>query len=58
MLIDFNFNEWKELGGGGFLEFVGVWVYSDNKDFGFSSLEFIKVWVLLFVVLLLFVFGD
>ncbi|XP_006533937.1 rho GTPase-activating protein 23 isoform X10 [Mus musculus] len=41
-LTDLNFNEWKELGGGGPQESVGVRPHSDNKDSGLSSLESTK----------------
>lgn len=41
-LTDLNFNEWKELGGGGPPEPVGVRPHSDNKDSGLSSLESTK----------------
>ncbi|XP_076791994.1 rho GTPase-activating protein 23 isoform X5 [Arvicanthis niloticus] len=41
-LTDLNFNEWKELGGGGPPEPAGVRPHSDNKDSGLSSLESTK----------------
>nr|XP_039332319.1 rho GTPase-activating protein 23 isoform X4 [Saimiri boliviensis boliviensis] len=41
-LTDLNFNEWKELGGGGPLEPAGARAHSDNKDSGLSSLESTK----------------
>lgn len=41
-LTDLNFNEWKELGGGGTPESAGVRPHSDNKDSGLSSLESTK----------------
>ncbi|XP_067571683.1 rho GTPase-activating protein 23 isoform X3 [Pseudorca crassidens] len=41
-LTDLNFNEWKELGGGGPPEPVGPRAHSDNKDSGLSSLESTK----------------
>lgn len=41
-LTDLNFNEWKELGGGGAPEPVGPRTHSDNKDSGLSSLESTK----------------
>lgn len=41
-LTDLNFNEWKELGGGGPPESAGVRPHSDNKDSGLSSLESTK----------------
>ncbi|XP_032135708.1 rho GTPase-activating protein 23 isoform X3 [Sapajus apella] len=42
-LTDLNFNEWKELGGGGPPEPAGARAHSDNKDSGLSSLESTKV---------------
>ncbi|XP_069884296.1 rho GTPase-activating protein 23 isoform X1 [Dipodomys merriami] len=41
-LTDLNFNEWKELGGGGAPEPPGARALSDNKDSGLSSLESTK----------------
>lgn len=42
-LTDLNFNEWKELGGGGGPpEPAGPRAHSDNKDSGLSSLESTK----------------
>ncbi|XP_032354555.1 LOW QUALITY PROTEIN: rho GTPase-activating protein 23 [Camelus ferus] len=41
-LTDLNFNEWKELGGGGPPEPAGQRAHSDNKDSGLSSLESTK----------------
>ncbi|XP_046276349.1 rho GTPase-activating protein 23 isoform X4 [Marmota monax] len=41
-LTDLNFNEWKELGGGGGPEPTGARAHSDNKDSGLSSLESTK----------------
>ncbi|XP_063574238.1 rho GTPase-activating protein 23 isoform X7 [Pongo abelii] len=41
-LTDLNFNEWKELGGGGPPEPAGARAHSDNKDSGLSSLESTK----------------
>ncbi|XP_054986469.1 rho GTPase-activating protein 23 isoform X2 [Sorex araneus] len=41
-LTDLNFNEWKELGGGGAPEPAGPRAHSDNKDSGLSSLESTK----------------
>ncbi|XP_049558659.1 rho GTPase-activating protein 23 isoform X3 [Orcinus orca] len=41
-LTDLNFNDWKELGGGGSPEPVGPRAHSDNKDSGLSSLESTK----------------
>ncbi|XP_006889532.1 PREDICTED: rho GTPase-activating protein 23 [Elephantulus edwardii] len=41
-LTDLNFNEWKELGGGGPPEAAGPRAHSDNKDSGLSSLESTK----------------
>uniref|UniRef100_A0A452R879 Rho GTPase activating protein 23 n=1 Tax=Ursus americanus TaxID=9643 RepID=A0A452R879_URSAM len=41
-LTDLNFNEWKELGGGGPPEPAGPRAHSDNKDSGLSSLESTK----------------
>ncbi|XP_017453188.1 rho GTPase-activating protein 23 isoform X3 [Rattus norvegicus] len=41
-LTDLNFNEWKELDGGGPPESAGVRPHSDNKDSGLSSLESTK----------------
>uniref|UniRef100_A0A8C0M5D0 Rho GTPase activating protein 23 n=1 Tax=Canis lupus familiaris TaxID=9615 RepID=A0A8C0M5D0_CANLF len=41
-LTDLNFNEWKELGGGGPPEPTGPRAHSDNKDSGLSSLESTK----------------
>ncbi|XP_060059596.1 rho GTPase-activating protein 23 isoform X2 [Erinaceus europaeus] len=41
-LTDLNFNEWKELGGGGVAEPAGPRAHSDNKDSGLSSLESTK----------------
>ncbi|XP_039083726.1 rho GTPase-activating protein 23 isoform X2 [Hyaena hyaena] len=41
-LTDLNFNEWKEVGGGGAPEPVGPRAHSDNKDSGLSSLESTK----------------
>ncbi|XP_052611589.1 rho GTPase-activating protein 23 isoform X3 [Peromyscus californicus insignis] len=41
-LTDLNFNEWKELGGGGAPEPAGARPHSDNKDSGLSSLESTK----------------
>lgn len=41
-MTDLNFNEWKELGGGGPPEPVGPRAHSDNKDSGLSSLESTK----------------
>ncbi|XP_051031276.1 rho GTPase-activating protein 23 isoform X6 [Phodopus roborovskii] len=41
-LTDLNFNEWKELGGGGAAEPTGARPHSDNKDSGLSSLESTK----------------
>ncbi|XP_073902011.1 rho GTPase-activating protein 23 isoform X3 [Castor canadensis] len=41
-LTDLNFNEWKELGGGGPPEPAGALAHSDNKDSGLSSLESTK----------------
>ncbi|XP_069338530.1 rho GTPase-activating protein 23 [Eulemur rufifrons] len=41
-LTDLNFNEWKELGGGGSPEPASPRAHSDNKDSGLSSLESTK----------------
>ncbi|XP_075417836.1 rho GTPase-activating protein 23 isoform X2 [Tenrec ecaudatus] len=41
-LTDLNFNEWKELGGGGPAEPASARAHSDNKDSGLSSLESTK----------------
>ncbi|KAM4843943.1 rho GTPase-activating protein 23 isoform 5-T5 [Thomomys bottae] len=41
-LTDLNFNEWKELGGGGAPEPAGARALSDTKDSGLSSLESTK----------------
>ncbi|XP_036077994.1 rho GTPase-activating protein 23 isoform X6 [Rousettus aegyptiacus] len=41
-LTDLNFNEWKELGGGGPPEPAVPRAHSDNKDSGLSSLESTK----------------
>lgn len=41
-LTDLNFNEWKELGGGGSPEPAVPRAHSDNKDSGLSSLESTK----------------
>ncbi|XP_037664449.1 rho GTPase-activating protein 23 isoform X2 [Choloepus didactylus] len=41
-LTDLNFNEWKELGGGGPPEPADPRALSDNKDSGLSSLESTK----------------
>ncbi|XP_077020715.1 rho GTPase-activating protein 23 isoform X2 [Tamandua tetradactyla] len=41
-LTDLNFNEWKELGGGGPPEPADPRAHSDNKDSGLSSLESTK----------------
>ncbi|XP_017734513.1 PREDICTED: rho GTPase-activating protein 23 [Rhinopithecus bieti] len=41
-LTDLNFNEWKELGGGGPPEPANARAHSDNKDSGLSSLESTK----------------
>uniref|UniRef100_A0A8C6QS49 Uncharacterized protein n=4 Tax=Nannospalax galili TaxID=1026970 RepID=A0A8C6QS49_NANGA len=41
-ITDLNFNEWKELGGGGASEPAGARAHSDNKDSGLSSLESTK----------------
>ncbi|XP_070251295.1 rho GTPase-activating protein 23 isoform X4 [Myotis yumanensis] len=41
-LTDLNFNEWKELGGGGPPEPAGPRAHSDHKDSGLSSLESTK----------------